>query len=178
MPPAVALKLPPLVRVSAEPGNVIAALLNTMVKLRKLVNEVKLVGNTAAELILRNAMSRKLPKVPANVIAVEPKLFACVFNNISELALLAVIDVAAVPPVAVIAPVCEILPPETNVKLRPIVEVPNTKPMEFVIDTSLVPLLERDTAPVKLLLVPLMVKLIPFAPALKLDVPGTVNAPV
>jgi hypothetical protein len=57
-------------------------------------------------------------------------------------------------------------------------EVPNTKPIELVMDTSLVPLLERDTAPVKLLLAPLVDKLIPLAPALKLDMPGTTNAPV
>ena len=87
-------------------------------------------------------------------------------------------EVAAVPPVAVIAPVCVMLPPETKVRLRPMLEVPKTKAIELVSDASLVLLFESDTAPVKLLLAPLVVKLIPFAPALKLEEPGTTNAPV
>ena len=89
-----------------------------------------------------------------------------------------VMEVAAVPPVAVITPVCEMLPPDTKVKLRPMVDVPKTKAIELVSDTSLVLLLLRETTPVKLLLAPFVVKLIPLAPALKLDVPGMVNEPV
>jgi len=174
-PPAIALKLPPLVNVNALPGNVIAALSNWMVKLRKLVSDVKLVGNTALALVLRNPMSRKLASVPANVMAVDPKLLACVLSNTSELAAVTLMDVAAVPPVAVIAPLSVILPPATNVKLRPMVDVPNAKAIELVRLTSLLPLLVSDTAPVKLLLEP---KVIALAPALKLEVPGIVNAPV
>src|SRR5476649_1796744 len=120
-----------------------------MVKLRKLMSEVKFVGNTAPAFVLRNPRSRKLPNVPAKVIAVEPKLLAWLFNRISELIAVDVIEVANVPPVAVIAPVSLILPPETNVRLRPIVDVPNTKAVEFVKLTSLAPLLDNDTAPVK-----------------------------
>ena len=42
----------------------------------------------------------------------------------------------------------------------------------------MLPLFDNVIAPVKLLLAPLVVKSIALAPALKLDVPGTVNVPV
>src|SRR5258708_7872182 len=74
-------------------------------------------------------------------------------------------------------PICKVLP-ETNVKSRPMVDVPNDNAIESVRVTSLVPLFESETAPVKLLLAPLVVKLMLFAPALKLEVPGTTNVPV
>ena len=73
-PPAVATKFPLFVKVKA--GKVIAALLKVTVKLCKLVREAKFVGNAALALILRNPMSRKLPNVPAKVMAVDPKLLA------------------------------------------------------------------------------------------------------
>ena len=45
-------------------------------------------------------------------------------------------------------------------------------------ETLLAPLFDKVIAPVKLLLAPLVVKSIALAPALKLDVPGTIIAPV
>lgn len=132
-------------------------------------------GNTAPALVLRKLISRKLPSVPAKVMAVVPKLFDWVPNKTSEVAAETVIDVAAVPPVAVIAPVSEILPPATRVKLRPMVDVANCIAPLVVRLTSLVLLLDNVTAPVKALL---CVNVIALAPAVKLDVPGTVNAPV
>ena len=80
-PPAVAFKLPLLVKVTA--GNAIAALSNVIVKLRKLVSPVKL-GNTAPLLTLRNATSRTLLLVPPKIKADVPKLFAWLPNKISE----------------------------------------------------------------------------------------------
>jgi len=113
--------------------------------------------------------------VPPYVIAVTPKLLACVLSNTLELAAVAVIDIGLMLPVAVMAPVCVMLPPELNVKLRPMVEVPMLVAILFVNDTSFVLLFVKDTAPVKTLL---LVKVIACAPALKLDAPGTVNTPV
>src|SRR5438445_309778 len=118
-PPAVADKLPPLVKVMA--GNVIAALLNTMVRLRKFVKPVKL-GMVAPALVLRNDTSRILLLVPPNTNADVPKSLACVPSNISEAAV--VTATVVVPPVAVIAPDSVILPPAVNDKLRPMLLVP------------------------------------------------------
>src|SRR5579872_392085 len=123
-----------------------------MVKLRKFVNEAKLVGNTAPALVLRKPISRKLLSVPPNVIAVDPKLLACVFNNTSEPAAVTLMDVANVPPVAVMAPVSVILPPAIKVKLRPMVEAANCIAPLVVSDTSLVLLFDNVTAPVNALL--------------------------
>ena len=64
------------------------------------------------------------------------------------------------------------------VKLRPTEEAANIVARLLVSVVSNAPLFERVIAPVKLLLLPFVVKSIAFAPALKLDVPGTVNAPV
>src|SRR5471030_565607 len=147
-----------------------------MVKLRKLVSDVKLVGNTAPALILRKLMSRKLASVPAKVIAVLPKLLAWLPSKTSALAAVTVMEVAAVPPVAVITPASVIpVPPATNVKLRPMVDVPKDKAMESVKLTSLVPLLESSTLPVNTLF---KASVMALAPALKLEMPGTVKIPV
>lgn len=67
-------------------------------------------------------------------------------------------------------------PPDINVKFRPIVDVPNASVMLLVTLMSLTPLLLNDTAPVKEF--KLCVKVIGLAPALKLDIPGTVKVPV
>ena len=53
--------------------------------------------------------------------------------------------------------------------------LPKLKAELLVRETLLTPLLERATAPVKALL---CVKVMALAPALKLEVPGTVKAPV
>ena len=74
IPPAIALRLPAAVNA----GKVIAALSNWIVTFRKLVNDAKFVGKTAPTLVLRKPMSRKFAKVPAKVIAVVPKLLACI----------------------------------------------------------------------------------------------------
>ncbi len=108
-------------------------------------------------------------------MAVVPKLLACVFSKTSDVTAVTVIDVAAVPPVAVIAPVSEILPPADNVKLRPMVEVPICIAPLVSKVTSLAPLFDNETAPVNAFA---EFKRIEPAPPLKLDVPGTVNTPV
>lgn len=168
-PPAVADKLPPLVKVAA--GNAIAELGNVTVKLRRLLKPVKL-GNAAAALTLLIFTSRILSKVPANTGAVLPRLFACV-NKISEFR--AVAAKVSVPPVAVSTPVCVILPPAVKVKFCPTVDAPSTKAMPFVTATALAPLLLNITAPVNALV---CVKVIGFVPTVKLEVPATVKAPV
>src|ERR1700730_17912108 len=57
----------------------------------------------------------------------------------------------------------------------PTVTLPNCKAKEFVKLTSLAPLFDKVTTPVKALLP--LVSVIAFAPAEKLDVPDTVNTP-
>lgn len=84
-PPAVAVKLPALFKVSA--GKAMAALSNCKVRLRKLVSEAKFVGSAAAALVLRKPTSRTLPKVPAKLTA-PVMLLACVCNKTSEPAVL------------------------------------------------------------------------------------------
>lgn len=168
-PPAVATKFPPLVKVVAAKD--IAALLNVNVKFRRLVIPVKL-GIAAPAFELFREISRIFVKVPANTGAEVPKLFVWV-SNISE-ATAVTLNVLA-PPVAVNAPVCVIDPPAVTLRVLPIVDVPNTKADPLVILTAFTPLLLSDTAPVKALL---CVKVIALVPALKLDVPGTVNTPV
>ncbi len=133
-PPAVIETFPLFVSVNA--GNAIAAPLNTSVILRKLDKLARFVGNAALALVLRNPISRKLPSVPAKVIAVDPKSLAYVFNNTSEPDAVTVIDVAAVPPVAVMAPFCVIAPPADKVMLRPMVDAANSIAPEVVRLTS------------------------------------------
>ncbi len=70
-----------------------------------------------------------------------------------------------------IAPVWVILPKEINVKLRPIVDVPNAVASILLRDTSFVPLLDKLIAPVNRFE---PVNVIACAPAVKLEVPGTV----
>ncbi len=66
----------------------------------------------------------------------------------------------------------------TTVKSLPTLTVPNVKALTSVIVTAFAPLLVSDTAPVKLLLEPFVVKSIVAAPALKLDVPVINKVPV
>ena len=94
-------------------------------------------------------------------------------SKISEPA--AVTATVVAPPVAVMTPVCEILPPAVNDKSCPMLEVPMTNALLLTTVTLFAPLFDNDTAPVKLFA---CVKVIAFAPAEKLDVPGTINAPV
>ena len=79
---------------------------------------------------------------------------------------------------ALIAPFCVIAPVAFNVKLPPMLEAANNRAPLLLKVALFAPLLFKVTAPVKLLFVPLVVKSIAFAPALKLAVPGTVSAPV
>ena len=80
-----------------------------------------------------------------------------------------------VPP-AVKTPVCEMAPLAITVKAPvPTVDVPNTNALPLVSETGLLPLLFKETAPAKALL---CVRLMLFAPALKLEVPPAVKTPV
>ena len=65
--------------------------------------------------------------------------------------------------------------PELIIKFCPMVEAAKSSAPLLVSETLLVPLLESVTAPVKALL---WVKVMALLPAVKLAVPGTVNAPV
>ncbi len=62
--------------------------------------------------------------------------------------------------------------------MLPTVDAAKTVAMLLVNVTALAPLFDKVIAPVKLLDAPLVVKLIVFAPAVKLAVPGTTIAPV
>lgn len=172
-PPAMADKLPPAFKVSA--GKAMAALLNSSVKLRKLVNKARLVGNAAPLFVLRKPTSRMFASVPPKVTA-PVKLLACVCNEIS---LFAAVDAMVKAPAAaacVMAPVCVMAPPEVRASVPvPTLDVPMTRAPLLVKATLLAPELESETAPVKALA---EVKVMAFAPALKLEVPGTVRAPV
>jgi len=91
-----------------------------------------------------------------------------------EVAVLSV-SVMAPAPACVIPPVSEIAPLAVIPKvLEPTEEVPMTKAPPLVSATALAPVLFKETAPVKLLL---CVKVIALAPAVKLEVPGTVKMP-
>jgi len=80
-----------------------------------------------------------------------------------------------VPAACEIAPFCE-MPAPVRVKVPlPTEEVPRLKAILLIRATLLLPVLVKETSPVKLLL---CVKLIALDPALKLAVPGTVKAPV
>src|SRR5437762_11856483 len=68
-----------------------------------------------------------------------------------------------------------IAPLEEIVKLLPTLEAERTVAMLFVKETLLAPLLDKVIAPVKTFA---LFKVIALAPALKLDVPGTLNTPV
>ena len=86
------------------------------------------------------------------------------------------VSVMAPAPACVMPPVSEMLPLAVIPKVpEPTEEVPMTKAVPLVKATLLAPELLRETAPVKALL---WVKLIAFAPALKLEVPPTVKIPV
>jgi hypothetical protein len=86
-----------------------------------------------------------------NTTALVPKLFACVPNKISEPAELT--PNVVTPPVAVIVPVCVMLPPAVNVKLPPTLTVPNCRAALSTRLTALTPVLANDTVPVKLFVV-------------------------
>ena len=81
-------------------------------------------------------------------------------------------------PATVNAPLWLIAPFAVTLKFWPIVDAPKINAVLLVMLALFAPLLLRDTAPVKLLLVPLLVKSIALAPALKLEVPPTVSAPL
>lgn len=78
-------------------------------------------------------------------------------------------------PWTVIAPVCVMAPLAVTVKSLPNVDAPKTKALLFVILTLFAPLLVKDTAPENKLF---CVRVIALAPALKVEVPGTVSIPV
>jgi len=98
------------------------------------------------------------------------------FNSVKVIAFTPAVKLDV--PGTVNTPVCEIAPLEIIVKFCPTVEAAREVAVLFVNVTALAPLLDNVIAPVKLLLAPFVVKLMPFAPAVKLDVPGTTNAPV
>src|ERR1700691_685425 len=79
-------------------------------------------------------------------------------------------------PGTVSAPVWLIAPLATMVRFCPTLDVARLNATPSVRATSFAPLLESVTAPVKLL--PACVSVIGLAPALKLDTPLTVSAPV
>ena len=105
--------------------------------------------------------------MPPNETAL--RLFNCVSREISELG--AVNAKVVVPPVAVITPISEILPPAASDKFLPTVEEPSCSAPVVVSVTSFAPLLIVLTVPLKLLLFP---KLIELAATVNLEVPGTV----
>lgn len=168
-PPAVKTKFPLLVKAIA--GKVIAALSKVKVKLRKLVNEVKL-GTNDPVFISRMFTSRILLNVPPKIGNDVPRSLAC-DNKISEFN--AVTERVVATPLAINAPVCVILPPAVTLKLPPTVEAPNTNAALLIMLTALLPVLFKLTAPVNTLL---RVRVIGLAPALKLAVPGIVKIPV
>ena len=95
--------------------------------------------------------------------------------------LLALVNVIALAPAeklevpgTVSAPVCVRVPPELIVKFCPTDEAANTVAILLVNETLLAPLFDNVIAPVKLFA---CVKVMGLAPAEKLEVPGTVNAP-
>jgi len=104
------------------------------------------------------------------------KLFEVFVKKILEVAVLSV-KVMAPAPDWVRLPVCVMLPLAVKPSVpEPMAEVPRTKARLLTKATLLAPLLFRLTAPVRLL--PACVKLIALVPALKVEVPPTVNAPV
>src|ERR1700733_8482364 len=79
-------------------------------------------------------------------------------------------------PGTVNAPVCVIAPTEVIAKFCPIVEAAREVARLLVKLTLLLPLFEKEIAPVKELVA--VVKVMGLAPAVKLDVPDAVNSPV
>src|SRR5581483_11599180 len=130
------------------------------------------VGIAAVAFVLVKLISRILVNVPPNTGALVPKLLPAFDSKISDVA--AVTDNVVAPPVAVKAPVCVIDPPEVIANVLPTVDAANAVAILLVKLTAFAPLLLKVTAPVNTLL---CVKVIAFAPAVKLDVPGTVNTP-
>ena len=142
------------------------------VKLRKLL-KLENVGVAAPALIFLSVTSRILAVVPPNTNAAIPILLAWVPSKISDAG--AVTATVVVPPVAVSAPVSLIVPPAVNDKFCPMLDVPRANAPLLITLTLFAPELLSDTAPVKAFD---CVKVIGFALALKLEIPGTVNAPV
>ncbi len=138
-----------------------------------MVSPVK-VGITTVALVLRKPTSRIFATVPPKVMAVPPKLLACVFNVMSETAVVTATVVA--PPVAVIAPDCVIEPPDVNDKVPPTLVVPTSSAVVSVTLTALAPLFARDTEPENVL-APLNVITPAEPPAVKLALPPMDNAP-
>ena len=108
VPPAVALRFPLAVRL----GNVMGALSNVNVRLRRFVTPAK-AGIVAPALRLRNPMSRMLVWVPPKPTA-PPKLLACVSRRMSEAA--TVVANVVAPPI-VKAPDWVIEPPAVALRL-------------------------------------------------------------
>ena len=76
------------------------------------------------------------------------------------------------------APVCEMPRPVSVNVPEPTLEAARLKAMLSVRATLLLPLFDSVTAPVNELLLPLVARSMAFAPAVKLEAPATVNAPV
>ncbi len=87
-------------------------------------------------------------------------------------------EIVVAPPVAVMTPVSVKLPPAVILNVLPTLTVPNTNAPLLVMVTALLPLLLKDTAPPKLLLLPFVLKSMVAAPAVKLDVPVMFNVAV
>ena len=163
-PPALATRLP--LRLTAP--KLMPALSKSNVRLRKLVNPVKL-GVAAAAFTFLIATSRMSDNpagaVLLNTMALDPKSLACVFNKISEFA--ALTPKVVVPAFAVITPVCVILPPAVKVKSAPTLTVPNCKAELSTRLTLFAPVLARETVPVNVF--PVFVKaMLPVVCAVKL----------
>jgi hypothetical protein len=118
-----------------------------------------------------------------NALLMSDTLFAPLFESdtapVNTFALFNVIALAPAVkldvPGTVRIPVWVIAPPEVINKFWPTVEAANTVAMLFVNDTALAPLLDNVTAPVTAFA---LFKVIALAPAVKLEVPGTVKIPV
>ena len=169
-PPATATRLRPTVMA----GKAMPALSNCNVKSRRLLKEARLVGINAPALVLRKLTSRMLPSVPLNVMA--PLMLLALASNTSELAAVEERVITPAEAACVMVPVSVMLPPETSVnEPLPTLALAMMNGLVLVTETLLLPLLLRVTAPVRLLALP---RVMALAPAVKLDVPGTVNAPV
>jgi len=115
--------------------------------------------------VIATSLAPELLNVTAHV-----KLLDCV----KVIALLPALKLEV--PGTVNAPVWVIAPFDVIDKLLPTLDAANTVAMLLTNETLLVPLLEKVTAPDKLL--PAVFNVIALLPAVKLDVPGTTNAPV
>jgi len=151
MPPAVTFRLPLLFKVRAGKAIFALALLKFSVKLRRLVSALRLVGMLAAAAILVRLKSCTALKVAPllNVIALF-RLFA--WSRMMSAP--AVFSVRVKRPVAaaacVSAPTCVKLPLAVRFKSPvPTEEVPSVSAPLLTSDTVLLPVLLKETAPLK-----------------------------